>query len=37
MNRIPISVLAACGVLASHSASAADADLQALREEIAQM
>ena len=37
MNRIPISVLAAFGVLASHSASAADADLQALREEIAQM
>ena len=37
MNRIPVSVLAACGVLASHSAAAADADLQALREEIAQM
>lgn len=37
MNRIPISVLAACGALASHSAAAADADLQALREEIAQM
>jgi hypothetical protein len=30
-------VLAACGALASHSAAAADADLQALREEIAQM
>ena len=37
MNRIPISVLAACGVLASHSAAATDAGLQALREEIAQM
>jgi len=37
MNRTSISVLAACGVLASHSAAAADADLQALREEIAQM
>jgi hypothetical protein len=37
MNRIPISVLAACGVLASYPAAAADADLQALREEIAQM
>ena len=37
MNRLSISVLAACGVLANHSAAAADADLQALREEIAQM
>lgn len=37
MNRIPVSVLAACGVLASFQATAADADLQALREEIAQM
>jgi hypothetical protein len=37
MNRLSISVLAACGVLASHSAAAADADLQGLREEIAQM
>lgn len=37
MNRISVSVLAACGVLASFPAAAADADLQALREEIAQM
>ena len=37
MNLTSIYVLAACGVLASHSAAAADADLQALREEIAQM
>ncbi|OHC65863.1 MAG: hypothetical protein A3H93_17455 [Rhodocyclales bacterium RIFCSPLOWO2_02_FULL_63_24] len=37
MNRPSVFVLAACGVLASFSASAADADLQALREEIAQM
>lgn len=37
MKRISVSVLAACGVLASLPASAADADLQALREEIAQM
>ena len=37
MNRLSVSVLAACGVLASQSAAAADADLQALREEIAQM
>jgi len=36
MNRISVSVLAACGALASVPA-AADADLQALREEIAQM
>ena len=39
MNRISISisVLVACGVLASIPASAADGDLQALRDEIAQM
>ena len=37
MNRISVSVLAACGVLASFPAAAADPDLQALREEIAQM
>ena len=39
MNRISISisVLAACGVLASIPASAADGDLKVLREEIAQM
>ncbi|MDK9702972.1 MAG: hypothetical protein OEL20_07505 [Sulfuritalea sp.] len=37
MNRISVSVLAACGVLASIPASAADNDLKALREEIAQM
>jgi hypothetical protein len=37
MNRLSISVLAACGVLASHSTAAAADDLQALREEIAQM
>lgn len=37
MNRTSFSLLAACGVLANFSASAADADLQALREEIAQM
>ncbi|MDA8258694.1 MAG: TonB-dependent receptor [Betaproteobacteria bacterium] len=37
MNRISVSVLAACGVLANFPAAAADADLQALREEIAQM
>ena len=37
MNRTSISVLAACGVLASIPASAADPDLQSLREEIAQM
>ena len=36
MNRTSVSVLAACGVLASFPA-AADAGLQALREEIAQM
>jgi hypothetical protein len=36
MNRLPLSVLAACGVLASLPASAAD-DLKALRDEIAQM
>jgi hypothetical protein len=37
MNRLFVSVLAACGVLASVPAAAANADLQALREEIAQM
>lgn len=37
MNRPSISMLAACGVLASFSAAAADAELQALREEVAQM
>ncbi|MDP1610913.1 MAG: TonB-dependent receptor [Sulfuritalea sp.] len=37
MNRTSISMLAACGVLASFPAAAADAELQALREEIAQM
>jgi hypothetical protein len=37
MNRISVSMLAACGVLASFPAAAADPDLQALREEIAQM
>jgi hypothetical protein len=37
MHRISIAVLAACGVLASIPTSAADADLQALREEIAQI
>ncbi|MDZ4255301.1 MAG: TonB-dependent receptor [Sulfuritalea sp.] len=37
MDRLSISVLAACGVLASFPAAAADAELQALREEIAQI
>lgn len=37
MNRISLSVLAACGVLASLPASAAGDDLKALRDEIAQM
>ena len=37
MNRISVSMLAACGVLASFPAAAADAELQALREEVAQM
>ena len=37
MNRTSFSVLAAFGVLANFSASAADADLQALREEVAQI
>lgn len=37
MNRTSIYVLAACGALASIPAAAADAELQALREEIAQM
>lgn len=37
MNRLSISLLAACGVLASFPAAAADAELQALREEVAQM
>ncbi|MDO8788502.1 MAG: hypothetical protein Q7J42_10580 [Sulfuritalea sp.] len=37
MNRISISVLAACAALGSIPAMAADADLQALREEIAEM
>ncbi len=40
MNRISVSVLAACSALASipgTATAAADADLQALREEIAQM
>lgn len=37
MNRISLYVLAAFGVLASLPASAADADLKALREEVAQM
>jgi hypothetical protein len=37
MKHYSLTVLAACGVLASLPASAADADLQALREEIAQM
>ncbi len=37
MNRIPLSVLAACGVLASLPATAAGDDLKALRDEIAQM
>lgn len=37
MNRISLTMLAASGVLASVPASANDADLKALREEIAQM
>jgi uncharacterized protein len=37
MNRTSLIVLAASGVLASLPASASDADLKALREEIAQM
>ena len=37
MNRTPLFVLAASGVLAALPASAADADLNALRAEIAQM
>ncbi len=39
MNRLSVSMLAACGVLANFPATAlaADTDLQALREEIAQM
>lgn len=37
MHRASLSVLAACGVLASLPAQAADNDLKALREEIAQM
>jgi hypothetical protein len=37
MHRTSLSVLAACGVLASLPAQAADNDLKALREEIAQM
>jgi hypothetical protein len=37
MNHASIAVLATVGVLASFPASAADADLKALREEIAQM
>ena len=37
MRSTSLIVLAACGVLASLPASAADADLKALREEIAQM
>ena len=37
MNQLSLSVLAACGVLASLPAHAADNDLKALREEIAQM
>jgi hypothetical protein len=40
MKRISILALAACGVLASlpvTATAAADADLKALREEIAQM
>ena len=37
MKHYSLSVLAACGVLASVPAAAADADLQVLREEIAQM
>ena len=39
MKQLPFAVLAACGVLANFPAAAvaADADLQALREEIAQM
>jgi thioredoxin-like negative regulator of GroEL len=37
MYRASLSVLAACGVLASLPAQAADNDLKALREEIAQM
>jgi len=37
MNRIALIVCAVAGALISLSASAADADLQALREEIAQM
>ncbi len=37
MNHVPVVVLAACGVLASVPASASDAELKALREEIAQM
>jgi hypothetical protein len=37
MKPIVIVMLAACGALASIPATAADADLQALREEIAQM
>ncbi|MBH1961185.1 MAG: carbohydrate porin [Rhodocyclales bacterium] len=37
MHRASLSMLAACGVLASLSAHAADNDLKSLREEIAQM
>jgi hypothetical protein len=37
MHRASLSVLAACGVLASLPAQAADNDLKSLREEIAQM
>lgn len=37
MHRASLSVLAACGVLANLPAHAADNDLKALREEIAQM
>jgi len=37
MKNLSLSVLAACGALASFPAVAADADLQSLREEIAQM
>ena len=37
MHRASLSVLAACGVLASLPAHAANNDLKALREEIAQM
>lgn len=37
MKRISMATLAACGVLGSLPAAAADSDLKALREEIAQM